>query len=151
MPPVLIAGIARVAQKADLETLLSRCDGLQIDRIRLFTKEPSAGRPGGERTYLVPFHGSPIASETDGTSVPGMGRAPGLKPYVPDASENHLEGVGIPHEAANYYNAAIDQGRSVVIYATNTEAAASAAEQFRACGLVKIRRFLLAEAFEAAL
>lgn len=59
--------------------------------------------------------------------------------------------MGISGDAADYYNIAIDEGRSVVTYAARTENAESIEQHFRACGLVKVRRFALTRRPEAKL
>lgn len=145
MPDVLIAAIARTADAAELEKRLSECVGLEASRITLFGGNPSGKAPARLRMHFVPLRGSPMTSGSDGTNVPGMGLRLALDPYVVDAGTNQLKEIGISDDAAYYYNIAVNEGRTVVTYVVPTENATLIAEQFRACGLVKVRRFMLAE------
>lgn len=73
-----------------------------------------------------------------------MERTLALSAYLVDATtHHHLRDMGVSADAANYYNIAIDQGRSVVTYLANAENAAQIEHEFRACGLAKVRRFAL--------
>jgi hypothetical protein len=143
MPDVLIAAIARVADEAELEHLLAQCAGLEASRITLFrTGHVGEVPPARLRMHFIPLRGSPVASGSHGTNVPGMGTTLALNPYVVDSDTmNHLKDIGISYDAAQYYNIAIDEGRSVVTYITSTENATLIEEQFRACGFVKVRCF----------
>src|SRR5579864_8172489 len=75
----------------------------------------------------------------------GMGTRLALDAHTVDAGVNYLKDIGIPHDAAHYYDIAVSEGRTVVTYVASTEDATLVTEQFRACGFVKIRRFLPAE------
>ena len=75
----------------------------------------------------------------------GMGARLALDAPAADAGANYLKNLGIPHDAANYYDIAVSEGRTVVTYVASEENATLVTEQFRACGFVKIRRFLPAE------
>ena len=143
MADLLIAAIARTSGEAELATILSQCNGLETSRLTLFTKDPLLTAPARSRMHFIPFQGEAVASSLHGTSVPGMERTFALSAYLVDATTHHLKDMGISPDAANYYNIAIDQGRSVVTYLANTENAAQIEDQFRACGFAKIRRFAL--------
>ncbi|HEV3155611.1 MAG TPA: hypothetical protein VGZ02_17530 [Candidatus Baltobacteraceae bacterium] len=145
MPDVLVAAIARTADAAELEKTLSECVGLEAGRIKLFGGDGSGKAAARLRTYFVPFRGTPMTSGSDGTNVPGMGMRLALDPYVEDAGTNRLREIGISDDAAYYYNIAVNEGRTVVTYVVPTENATLVAEQFRACGFVKVRRFMLTE------
>lgn len=143
MPELLIAAIARTSGEAELLTILSQCNGLEASRLTLFTKDPLLVAPARSRMHFIPFQGAAVASSSHGTSVPGIERTLALSAYLVDATTHHLKDMGISTDAANYYNIAIDQGRSVVTYSANAENAAQIEDEFRACGFVKIRRFAL--------
>ena len=145
MPDVLIAAIARTDNIAKLEDILTRCVGLETSRITLFKRDAVGEVPASLRMHFIPFRGSPVASGTHGTNVPGMGTTLALGAYSADTCVNHLKDIGIPYDAAHYYNIGIEQGRSVLTYSTSSEDATSIEGQFRACGFVKIRRFPSAE------
>lgn len=145
MPDVLISAIARTDDVAKLEDILTRCDGLETSRITVFKKDAVGKVPAPLRMHFIPFRGSPVASGTHGTNVPGMGITLALDAYAADTCINHLKDIGIPCDAAHYYNIAIEEGRSVLTYVTSTEDATLIEEQFRVCGFVKIRRFPSAE------
>jgi hypothetical protein len=151
MPDVLIAAIARTANQADLEKMLSQCIGLETTQMTLLRKDRLNEAAARLRTHFLPSRAIPVASGTHGTNVPGMGTTLTLTPYFADATVNYLKGLGISHEAANYYNIAIAEGYSVVTYVTGTGDADSVEKQFRACGFVKIRRISLTEEIIAML
>lgn len=145
MPDVLIAAIARTDDVAKLEDALTRCVGLETGRIALFKRDAVGEAAAPLRMHFIPFRGSPVESGTHGTNVPGMGMTLTLGAYSADTCINHLKDIGIPYDAAHYYNIAIEEGRSVLTYFTSTEDATSIEEQFRVCGFVKVRRFPSAE------
>src|SRR5579864_4332756 len=145
MPDVLIAAIARTDDAAKLEEIVTRCVGLETSRITLFKKDAVSDEPAPSRMHSIPSRRSAVASGTRGTSVPGMGATLALGAYSADTCIDHLKDIGIPYDAAYYYNIAIEEGRSVLTYVTSTEDAPSIAEQFRFCGFVKIRCFPSAE------
>ncbi len=91
--------------------------------------------------HFIPFRGAPIASVKHGTNEPGLGSTLALSAYLIDDDSDHLKGIGISSDAAHDYNLAIDEGRSVVTYMAGAENAALVEGQFRARGLVKVRRF----------
>lgn len=142
MPDIVIAAIARIADNAELENLLTECTGLEASRITLFRRDHAREMPARLRRHFIPSDHAPVASASHGTNVPGMGTTLALNAYVADtAGVDRLEGMGISSDTAHYYNIAIDEGRSVVTYVTCAENARLVEEQFRACGFVKIRRF----------
>ena len=143
MPELLIAAIAGTSGEAELATILSQCNGLETSCLALYTKDPLVASPARSRMHFIPFQSAAVASSLHGTNVPGMQRTLALSAYVVDATTHHLKDVGISSDAANYYNIAIDQGRSVVTYLASSENATRIEDQFRACGFVKIRRFVL--------
>jgi hypothetical protein len=145
MPDVIIVAIARICDEAQLEEVLTQCAGLEASHLTLFTIDSLREAPARSRMHFVPFRGSPVASGSNGTNVPGLDSTLALSAYLVDASSDHLRDIGISDEAAHYYNIAIDEGRGVVTYVTSTRNATSIEEQFRACGFVKIRRFPLPE------
>jgi hypothetical protein len=151
MPDVLIAAIARIADEAKLEEVLAQCAGLEASRVTLFRRDHARDVPARVRTHFIPSDHAPVASGSDGTNVPGMGRTLALNAYAMDAAGmDHLKDIGITPDAAHYYNIAIDEGRSVVTYISSTENATLVEEQFRACGFVKIRRFPWTDNFAVA-
>lgn len=146
MPDLLIAAIARIADNAEIQKLLTDCTGLDADRIIIFKTDHVRDVPARLRTHFIPSDHVPAASGSHGTNVPGMRTTLALNAYVADATGmDRFKGIGMSYDTAHYYNIAIDEGRSVVIYPTSAENATLVEEQFRACGFVKIRRFLLVE------
>ncbi len=146
MTDIIIAAIARTADNAELENLLTGCTGLEASCITLFGTDYAREVPARLRTHFIPSDHVQVASGSHGTNVPGMGTTLALNAYVADAAGmDRLKGIGINPDAAHYYNIAIDEGRSVVTYVTSAENAISVEEQFRACGFKKIRRFPRAE------
>jgi hypothetical protein len=148
VPDLLIAAIARTADNAELEKILAECTGLDAGRITIFKTDHVRDVPARLRTHFIPSDHVPAASGSHGTNVPGMRTTLALNAYVADATgTDRFKGMGMSYDTAHYYNIAIDEGRSVVIYLTSAENATLIEEQFRACGFLKIRRFLLAEKF----
>ncbi len=145
MPDVLIAAIAQTNDVAQIEEILARCIGLDMNRVTVCKKDAVREASAPLRTHFIPFSGSTVTSGTHGTNVPGMGTTLALSSYSADNRINHLKDIGISYDAALYYNIAIDEGRCVVTYVTGTEDATSIEAQFRACGFVKVRRFESAE------
>lgn len=145
MPDVLIVAIARSDDIVKLEDTVTRCVGLEAGRITLFKKDAAGEMPAPLRGHFIPFNGLPLVSGTHGTNVPGMGMTMALDPYSADTCIDRLKDIGIPDDAAHYYNIAIEEGRSVLTYITSIEDATLIEKQFRLCGFVKIRRFLSAE------
>ena len=151
MTDVIIAAIARTADNAELENLLTGCTGLEASSITLFRTDHAREMPARLRTHFIPSDHAPVASGSHGTNVPGMVTRLALNAYVADASGmDHLSGMGISFDAAHYYNIAIDEGRSVVTYVTSAENAILIEERFRSFGFVKIRRFPWAGTFAEA-
>jgi len=151
LPEVVIAAIARIGDKAEIEKLLAGFDGLDAGCMTLFAKNDPPEVPARLRMHFIPFQGSPVASSSHGTNVPGMGATLALNPYVDDAAGmDHLKGTTISPDAAHYYNMAIDKGLSVVTYVTSRANAALVESQFRVCGFVKIRRFPCAKVLREA-
>jgi hypothetical protein len=145
MPEVLIAAIARTCDDVELEKVLLQCVGMETSRLTLFTRDRLREAPARSRMHFILFGGSPIASGSNGTNVPGLRSTLALSAYLVDASSDHLKDIGISNDAAHYYNIAIDEGRGVVTYMASVENAALVEEQFRACGFVKVRRFPVTE------
>jgi hypothetical protein len=148
VPDLLIAAIARIADNAELEALLTECTGLDASRIIVFKTDHVRDVPARLRTHFIPSDQAPVAAGSHGTNVPGMGATLALNAYVADAAGvDRFKGIGISPDTAHYYNIAIDEGRSVVTYVTSVENATLVEEQFRACGFVKIRRFPVVNKF----
>lgn len=151
MPDVLIAAIARTRDEAQLEKVLLQSSELEMQHLALFTGDRLRAAHPRARLHFIPLQGSPVTSGTNGTNVPGLDTTLALSAYLVDAGSDHLKDMGISGDAADYYNIAIDEGRSVVTYAAMAENAESIEQHFRACGLVKIRRFALTKRPEAKL
>lgn len=130
MSDVLIAALARSCDETELENILSQCVGMEAGRLTLFVRDVFRGAPARSWMQFIPFRVSPTALGTRALSA-----------YLIDDDSDHLKGIGISGDAAHYYHAAIDEGRSVVTYMASTENAALVEGQFRACGFVRIHRF----------
>src|SRR5579872_3600702 len=134
MTDVLIAAVAPSGAETELEKVLSQCVGMEAGRLTLFVRDISREDSARSRVHFIPFRDSP-------TIVQGLCGPLALSAYLVDGDSDHLKGIGISSDAAEYYNMAIDEGRSVVTYMASPENAALVEGQFRACGFVKVRRF----------
>lgn len=143
MTEYVVAGIARTSDPAQLEKILMGCAELDPQRLTIITK--SQLTPTYEDSPLRSVHsiGPTMSTGSGGTGVPGIGGgSPSLlssagRAHVPQ----YLQDAAIPHDVAENYNIAIDEGRSVVTYRANPDEASTAEATFRSCGLVNVKTF----------
>ncbi|MGZ3498162.1 MAG: hypothetical protein ACXWNJ_08705 [Vulcanimicrobiaceae bacterium] len=142
MADIVVAGIARTSDPAQLEKLLAGCTSLARERFVVITKAGHTQAYDDSPLRFVHSSTSSVSSGTGGTGVPGIGRKPTLsslvgRGYVP----HYLQNTSIPRDVAENYNIAIDEGRSVVTYQAPSEDTAAIEQTFRSCGLLNVRTF----------
>ncbi|HEY8312904.1 MAG TPA: hypothetical protein VIG51_01915 [Candidatus Baltobacteraceae bacterium] len=141
----VVAGIARTSDPAQLEKLLMGCAELDAQRLTIITKASATAAHEDSPLRFAHATGSTFGGRggTDGTGVPGIGgRSPTLSSLVAGGHVPHyLQGVAIPRDAAENYDIAVDEGRSVVTFKATPEEAANAESALRGCGLVNVRTF----------
>lgn len=143
MPDLVMVAISRATDLLELERTLLDCAHLDPDRLTIIERPSSSAAAARSRVHFIPSALRQVASGSDGTNVPGMSAMRTLSGYSPDENAvDHLPDIGISQSRALYYNIAIEEGRSVVVYKASSEEQDAVEHVMRDCGLLRVRSFV---------
>jgi len=155
--PVLVTGIAQSSGPAQLEDVLCAKPQIDCDKVAVITKDSPTTEH--EDSVLRFFHvgEAHVTTDTDSQVITGntgiITDAGGVN--VPNISSDtryvgffahpqiidHLADWPIPEDAAENYNEAIEEGRSVVTYKADQDEASGAQQAFKDAGLRNVQSF----------
>jgi hypothetical protein len=140
--PAFVTGIAPTQDVDELEKMLGSITGADRSKFVVLT---SADRTDEHDDSFINFvhattGGDEIIEGGGGTGVPGINGGPGLGYLSHPKVIQHVGNLPIPEDEADNYNDAIDNGRSVIAYPLESDAAAEEAA-FKAAGLLHVKTF----------
>jgi hypothetical protein len=139
--PAFVTGIAQSQDVAGLENILGGIAGVDRSKLVVIT---SADRTDEHDDSFINFvhaatGGEEMITGGEGTTVPGINDN-GLGYLSHPHVIQHVGNLPIPDDEADNYNDAIDNGRAVVAYPANGNAASIEAG-FKAAGLSHVKTF----------
>ena len=137
-----VTGIAPTQDVDELEKILGSMPGLDHAKFVVITKADRTDEH--DDSFLNFVHAATqdhLLLNDPGTSVPGINPASALNDYLghPHVIQ-HVGNLPIPDDEADNYNDAIDNGRTVVAYPVDGDAA-TAGSAFKAAGLLHVKVF----------